>query len=85
MANKEPQFEDAPDHPMRRLRFVHESDIYRGVGWSWTTWERNYRSSFPGRMTPSGKWATENQAIVWWEIEMSKGDNDSSSNSQHKT
>ncbi|PHQ35807.1 hypothetical protein CEE69_09465 [Rhodopirellula bahusiensis] len=64
MAKKYPTPE--PNPQMVRMGFVHENVVCDSFGYSWSTWEREFRTKFPGRITPTGRWFHEDQVVEWF-------------------
>lgn len=56
MAKKPTNPKVPSDNALRQRGWVHECDILEAFGYSWSTWERNYRTAIPGFATPSGRW-----------------------------
>lgn len=54
------------NNAFERLKWVHELDVMETFGYSWSTWERCYRTEIPGRTTPNGRFYRQEALDKWF-------------------
>lgn len=54
------------DHPFVRAGLLHELDVVKMLGCSWSTWVSDYRDKIEGTTAPDGRWYSRENLVDWW-------------------